>query len=179
MELDTGQMSVIADTIPSVVADSSTYPQTDRRNILVAEDDVAIRTLLSDILSSEGYTVAAAENGQQALKKFDEVSPTFNLVITDLMMPDMDGETLIQTLRSNRGYRGGIIVITATSSSISTVEKRLSGFVDQVHIKPFDLDTFLNSVQRYSHRLHNPQAPINLPTNGVVYTPPNLPEPQL
>ena len=64
--------------------------------VLVGDDEVGIANLLSDVLSDEGHRVLGAANGHEALKRAEEERP--DLVITDFMMPVMDGAQLIKAL---------------------------------------------------------------------------------
>jgi DNA-binding response OmpR family regulator len=74
----------------------STSPSAARRTILVAEDDEAVRELLRRILERAGYAVVTAANGIDALRAF-RAAPT-DLVVTDVMMPGIDGFGLIRAL---------------------------------------------------------------------------------
>ena len=64
--------------------------------MLVVDDDVEVRTALSEILLSLGYAVEAAANGEEALVKIETNS--FAAILTDLMMPRMDGFQLLRAL---------------------------------------------------------------------------------
>ncbi|MFO0840310.1 MAG: response regulator [Phycisphaerae bacterium] len=78
--------------------------------VLVAEDDAGIRRVISLWLTRQGYEVHAAQNGREALELFDCVRPT--VLITDVNMPEMDGLTLIDALRTQGRDVKGIIVLT-------------------------------------------------------------------
>jgi len=66
-------------------------------NVLVAEDDADLRELLCRMLARGGHGAAHASNGREALKRFHE--RRFDVVITDMLMPEMDGIELIRALR--------------------------------------------------------------------------------
>ncbi|MFA5689959.1 MAG: response regulator [Kiritimatiellales bacterium] len=68
-------------------------------HILIIEDNEAVRGLFQQVLEIEGYSVAVAGNGHEGLAAAREREP--DLVITDIMMPEMDGLELIQRLRAN------------------------------------------------------------------------------
>jgi PAS domain S-box-containing protein len=98
--------------------------------ILVVEDDDATRGLLRRILESDGWIVAEAENGRQAMEILPDVLP--QLVVLDLMMPDMDGFETSALLRSSPEWRTlPILVLTAMELSAEQRE-RLSGSVDLI-----------------------------------------------
>ncbi|MCO5167978.1 MAG: response regulator [Planctomycetes bacterium] len=83
----------------------------DAQKILVAEDDPRIRTILERFLGAAGYQVTACENGREALAAFDEGGP-FDLVLTDVNMPEVGGEELLRQLKT-RAPRLPVIVLTA------------------------------------------------------------------
>jgi len=78
--------------------------------ILVVDDEEGARELFSTILSEEGYDIALAENGEEALALFKETP--YDLVITDIKMPVMGGLQLLQEIR-NTGSKTDVILVTA------------------------------------------------------------------
>src|SRR5215472_1172169 len=94
-----------------------------RKRILVVDDEKSQRDILSMILSSEGYEVFTASSGSQALKQVQK--ERYDLVLTDLMMPEMDG---IQLLTHLMQFDSSIIVIMMTAhGSIETTKEALWG----------------------------------------------------
>ena len=77
--------------------------------ILITEDDRAIRRAIRDILEMEGHQIDEAENGEEALKKFEDVS--FDVLFCDIKMPKMDGLELMRALRE-LGHQPEIIVMS-------------------------------------------------------------------
>ena len=106
--------------------------------ILVAEDDRVSRRLLESRLRKWGYEVTAAADGAEAWKIFQEEQ--FSMVISDWMMPKIDGIELLQRIRSakNRGYVYTII-LTARSDKEDILKAMNSG-ADDFITKPFDKD---------------------------------------
>ena len=105
-------------------------------NILVCEDDRQLRELFCDVLKSEGFVTAEVSHGEDALNKLD--SANFDLVITDVMMPKVDGFELVKSMRE-RGYDMPVLMITAMGSP----EDKRTGFragVDDYMVKPIDID---------------------------------------
>ncbi len=78
-------------------ADLDEVYASNRKRVLVVEDEADTVLLLKHLLRSAGYNVLGATSGQEALKKFSEVKP--NLVLLDLMMPGMDGWETYRYLR--------------------------------------------------------------------------------
>jgi CheY-like chemotaxis protein len=70
--------------------------------ILIAEDEQIVRELIESILTTNGYTVITAENGAEAIKKFDSNLPEVDMVILDVMMPKMSGKEVLDTLHKKK-----------------------------------------------------------------------------
>ena len=99
--------------------------------ILVVDDEPDERFLLDRILRKQGHEVTVAENGAAGLKAVQEWAP--DLVVTDIMMPVMDGVEFIRRLRSDPATAG--IPILAASG-----DTHLAGAADAVLAKPYDND---------------------------------------
>jgi PAS domain S-box-containing protein len=99
------------------------------RRVLVVEDDPDTRSWLSRTLREEGWTVSEAANGREGLALVAEASP--DLVLLDLMMPEMDGFEFLEELRGGLGHRLPVVVITAADLSPEDHE-RLNGSVLKV-----------------------------------------------
>src|SRR5258708_5101709 len=87
--------------------------------VLIVDDEEEVRTDLTHALTAQGFDVATADDGEQALQKLESWSP--DVIITDLVMPRLDGFELMRTLRG-RGNVIPAIVLTGFGS----VEKALS-----------------------------------------------------
>ncbi len=105
------------------------------KNILVAEDETAIRDFVVINLERAGYNVTEAENGAVALKKYDEADGDFDIAVLDIMMPEMDGLTVCKELRKRNGSLG-IIMLTAKTQEMDKVTGLMHGADDYV-TKPF------------------------------------------
>ena len=113
------------------------------KRILMADDNKAIRDIVSEFLEFIGYEVALAINGIEALAVFRE-SP-FDLVLTDLEMPAMDGLSLAGHIKE-RSPKTPVILLTGTDRG--TVRKKVErGPVDSVIFKPFILEDLQRTVQ--------------------------------
>jgi len=109
-------------------------------NILIAEDDAIILKRLEHFLEKWGHRVISAHDGLEALEKF--LSAEVDLIITDWMMPEMDGLELVGHLRGQVTNKPFVYIILLTSRGDKTdVVKALSeGGVDDYIVKPFDPD---------------------------------------
>lgn len=108
-------------------------------SVLLAEDDVDIREILAEVLRGEGFDVLEAGNGLDALRLATAHPPT--VIVTDLMMPTMDGRELIGALKARALLSSvPIMVITAYHA-------RAEGLAaDRTLRKPFDLHEFTAAV---------------------------------
>lgn len=107
-------------------------------SILIAEDDPNILNLLYVFLSGRGYTVSTAVDGREALKLAAEVKP--DLLITDVMMPHMNGYQLVHTLTTERhDIPTPRIIILTSRTDTSDVQRGLNVGADMYIPKPFDI----------------------------------------
>jgi response regulator RpfG family c-di-GMP phosphodiesterase len=114
----------------------------DHPRVLVVDDEANIRQLVLLILNRKGYAVVAAENGRAALGRLQHEA--FDLVITDLQMPEMSGAALLEECRT--AYpETDVIVLTAHGTIQSAVEAMKRGAVDFV-TKPFDIGDLVQKV---------------------------------
>lgn len=107
------------------------------KKFLFVDDDAAMRSLVKDFFDSEGYLTAHAENGKAALKMIAE--DTFEAVVTDMRMKEMDGLTLLREIHSQNSFLP-VIVITAFGSIETAVEAIKEGAANFLP-KPFKMQT--------------------------------------
>ncbi|MEA2639812.1 MAG: two-component system, OmpR family, response regulator MprA [Chloroflexota bacterium] len=113
------------------------------RPVLVVDDDPVVREALCLALECEGYPVAAAANGFEALGMISEARPS--LVLLDMHMPTLDGPGLTRAM-DDRGFDPPIVVMTATSRDVQQVALAVGA---QAWVaKPFDLAELLALVAR-------------------------------
>lgn len=110
--------------------------------ILVVEDDATLRDTLALNLRAEGYEVLLAESGDDGLRRARAERP--NLVILDVMLPGVDGLTVLRLLR--RESRVPVILLTARGTEVDKVIGLETGADDYV-VKPFSLGEFLARVR--------------------------------
>lgn len=104
--------------------------------ILIVEDDGELRRLFARVLEKNGYQVETAENGAQALKVLDR--GYVDLIISDVMMPEMDGNALVRALRAD-GALTPVLMITARGTIEDMQEGFLSG-TDDYMVKPVNVN---------------------------------------
>lgn len=115
-------------------------------NILIVDDSASIRQAVKIALSGHGHSVSEAANGQEGAAKAS-VSH-FELVITDLNMPVMDGLTMIRTIRTNAAYSGVPIVFLTTESDAGIKGQAKEAGATGWITKPFDADQLCRIVSK-------------------------------
>ena len=117
--------------------------------ILVIDDERAIRNTLKEILEFEGYTVDVAENGRVGLDM--ALATKYDLIYTDIKMPEMDGMEVLQAYRKTLKEQGGeeapVVMISGHGTVETAVEALKSGAYDFI-VKPLDLNRLLVTTQR-------------------------------
>ncbi len=132
-------------------------------NILVVEDEKDIRYMMSEYLLNHGFHVYEAENGEVALQLLEK--QYIDLLITDIMMPCMNGYTLVQELR-NVGNELPVLMITA-KEAIEDKELAFSSGADDYMVKPIILKEMLLRVNSLLKRVkinHEKKLQINQTT---------------
>jgi putative nucleotidyltransferase with HDIG domain len=112
--------------------------------ILIVDDEEAIREVVSTLLTAQGYKCDTAANGEEAINKMREGG--FDLVLSDLVMPGVDGLKLIELVR---GYdpEVPVIMVTAMHDISTAIEAMRRGAYDYI-LKPFEKDQLFLSVRR-------------------------------
>ena len=117
--------------------------------ILVIDDERAIRNTLKEILEFEGYTVEVAENGRVGLDM--ALATKYDLIYTDIKMPEMDGMEVLQAYRKTIQDQGGeeapVVMISGHGTVETAVDALKSGAYDFI-VKPLDLNRLLVTTQR-------------------------------
>jgi CheY-like chemotaxis protein len=115
--------------------------------VLIIEDDADIREMLSRTLIKEGWQVRDAENGLRGLESLNEVTP--DLILLDLMMPEMDGFQFVAELQNNEEWRT-IPIIVITAKDLTSEDRRLlNGYVEGVLAKhAYSRDELLREVSK-------------------------------
>jgi CheY-like chemotaxis protein len=113
--------------------------------VLVVDDDPDILDAICDILEGEGYRVARARHGVEALEQVEQEPPA--IILLDLMMPVMDGLSFAQTLRQRWDVPSiPIVVISADGNPQKVAAVGAQGYL----AKPFDIDALLSQVSHMS-----------------------------
>ena len=112
------------------------------KRILVVDDEKGIRFLLFEALLREGFEVSLARDGQESLEKLEKSD--FDLVITDINMPRLDGIEMLRNMKK-LGRKEKVIVMTGNPSALRLSYREMPHIVNQL-LKPFRIDNLLNTV---------------------------------
>ncbi len=118
------------------------------QKILIAEDDRELRELFSHVLTKNNYTVLGVSNGQEALDALK--NEYFDIIISDIMMPIMDGYTFVEKLRES-GNMTPILMITA-KDAFDDMRMGFSSGTDDYMVKPVNVNEMILRVQALLRR---------------------------
>jgi len=134
-------------------------------NILVVDDEMGIRELLSEILGDEGHVVITAENAQQARESRAANVP--DLVLLDIWMPDTDGVTLLKEWQRDGLLTMPVIMMSGHATIDTAVEATRIGALNFLE-KPISLQKLLKAVQRGLSRSVETVRPVNYQVRSAV-----------
>ncbi len=118
-----------------------------KKTILIAEDSSSVRNFISLALKIKGFKIVAAEDGMDALEKLPKHN--FDLLVTDLNMPNIDGYQLISTVRSDPQYSELPIIILSSLSQDEDIEKGIEVGANSYLVKPFNTKRIQYEVMKY------------------------------
>lgn len=118
------------------------------RSILIVDDDSGVRGTLEEMFKKAGYRVATAANGMHAMTKLKSgFSP--NLILTDLVMPGMNGHDLIQTMRNDEHFKNlPVMVMTGTQERALLMDTVNLGLTN-LFIKPLNYNEVLKKIESF------------------------------
>lgn len=122
-----------------------TTKETDRKRILLVDDDAEIVETLRYALEARGYETLVARDGNQGLALVEREDP--DLVILDMMMPKRSGFLVLEKLRQTRPVPIRVIMVTANEGSRHKAYAEMLGVDDYIR-KPFPMDRLLDSVAK-------------------------------
>lgn len=130
-------------------------------NVIVADDEEGIRELLSLLLEAHGLNVSVAENGRDAYQLYTENPNDYDLIISDMRMPVMDGPTFLKTLRGNAGIKQPKFVFMTGDIHINFEDEKsgLGKLIDGHIFKPFSEEAIFETIAEIFER--RPKSEIN------------------
>ena len=144
-------------------------PATPRRRVMIIDDEPETVGLLKYILSNAGIDVAGADSGQSAIDKVSRVWP--DLILLDLMMPDMDG---METFANLRKLTPAPVVIVSAKNQKEDIVKGLQMGADDYITKPFhpaELVARVNTVVSRSRQVTAPAGSVEFPNIDMTLDP--------
>lgn len=128
-------------------------PEAKKGAILYIEDNSDNRNLIRRVLGAEGYFVVDAINAMQAIEKLEGGS--FDLILMDINMPDMDGYTLTAKIKGMKNYSNIPILAVTANVMRGDREKSLEAGCDGYIQKPIDIDAIGQQIERFISRSNN------------------------
>ncbi len=119
----------------------------NKNTILIVEDELAILNNICTILEISGYTCLKANSGSQALQLLETLTP--NLILCDVMMPEMDGFELLQKLRENEKTKPIYFCFLSARADILDIDYGLSLGANGYITKPFSAKDLVQTVQKF------------------------------
>ena len=116
------------------------------KTILIVDDSRTIRQQVGFTLTKEGFSVVEAEDGQDALNKLKENE--VNMIISDVNMPNMDGLTMVETVRKDDAYKFIPIIMLTTESSGDKVDRAKKAGASGWLVKPFNPEQLVGAVKK-------------------------------
>jgi len=116
-----------------------------KKKVLAIDDENDILLIIKSALHEEGYDVVTANNGYDGLALAEDASP--DLIILDILMPEMDGFEVLQQLRENEKTARIPIVILTGMSSKDKIREALNKGIDYYIVKPFEYQDLVSKVK--------------------------------
>jgi DNA-binding response OmpR family regulator len=117
------------------------------QTVLIVEDEIALLEVLSDKLKNNGFGVLIAKNGEEGLKLIEHQKP--DLVLLDILMPRMDGVTMLRHLRDEMKNKVPVIVLTNLGSTDNAREAKELGADDFLIKADHSLDEVVSKVRSH------------------------------
>jgi DNA-binding NtrC family response regulator len=115
-----------------------------KRSVLVVDDEDALRTVLSSELTSEGYEVRSASDGDEAIGELQKAA--FDLVLLDIKMPRLNGFEVLKFIKEHH-QTSKVVMLTGFADLKNAIESKKLGADDFVS-KPYDLVDLLTTIER-------------------------------
>jgi DNA-binding response OmpR family regulator len=117
----------------------------DKKTILIVEDEFHIRDIIKIVLEMEGFSIVEASNGREALEILADTNP--DLIITDIMMPEMDGIQFYLTLKESEATSSIPVFVLTVKSQFEDVKYAALLGMDEYMTKPFDPRDLIDKVR--------------------------------
>lgn len=112
--------------------------------ILLIDDTLSLLNEIKDILVMEGHEVSTASNGYEGLEKIGKLIP--DLIITDIVMPEMDGYQLIQKIKSLSKFKDIPVIVLSAQAARENKDKAFTLQAEKYLTKPCSIDELINAI---------------------------------
>lgn len=136
------------------------------KKILIVDDEPDILEFLKYNLVKEGFHVVTANNGAEAIQSAKETNP--DLIILDVMMPEMDGIETCRQLRSKSAFKNTIIIFLSARSEDFTQVAGLETGADDYLVKPVKLRILISKIKAYFRRFEDDATDLNITKTGSL-----------
>ncbi len=136
------------------------FTQGKGQTILVIDDEVNIREMIKDVLEPVGYHVLLASNGQEALTEIQNSKNKISLLVTDIMMPTLDGLKFIQTIRGS-DLKIKILAISGLQTD-ENIQKASAAGANAFLAKPFAIENLIQKIDETLNTLDPLEPPLEL-----------------
>lgn len=118
-----------------------------KNRILVVDDFKIIRELLKSTLNIKGYEINTVSNGKEALEAINEEGSSYDLIISDYNMPEMNGYELLKNVRQNEAYKNKPFFLLSTEKDPEKMKQAKAAGLTAWIGKPYKLDAFLAQIK--------------------------------
>lgn len=119
----------------------------NKKKILIVEDEVMLEHLLKDRLEFEGFDVVIAADGKEGLLKTMSEKP--DMILTDLMLPEMDGNQMIRMIRANSDLKSIPVIAVSAKGSPTDIAQTIADGANDYIVKPFSATALVRVVKKY------------------------------
>lgn len=122
------------------------------RTVLIVDDSPTVIKFVTVSLRNRGYNVVSASDGMDALEKMSTLDSDIDLIITDLNMPNLDGYSLIETVRQNEKYQATPIIILSSEDQDDDRDRGMAVGASSYLVKPFKPAVLVKEVEAHLDR---------------------------
>jgi len=115
------------------------------KKVMIVDDDPVVRILISEYLGEHGYEVFVAKGGQECLENLEKNMP--DVLVLDLLMPDMNGMQVLQNIRKNPQTAGLHVVMLSANNEILSIAANQTCKADSYIQKPFELQKVVQTIE--------------------------------
>ncbi len=117
------------------------------KKILIAEDEILLLEIMKERLEANNYDVVLAENGKEG--SFKAISEKPDLILVDLLMPEVDGFEMIKIVRGNSDLKETPIIAVSALGRQEDIDRAMKAGASDYVVKPFDTGELLKKIEDY------------------------------